>query len=207
VILTENKSVIHEELGSAAISHWKSIILRGFQSKTMRGMMIIILRVLLILLVAMLSSACQKTTPAVEPVRFQVEMTEYTFNPNTIEIKAGQPVIIELKNGGLLAHEIMFGKEVVKNHNRPDGYRYDLFDNANTKPEVINGEAGGQAAVQHGVHGGHDGFMVTLPANNDTVLISFTPNTDMVGEWELGCFEQDGVHYDAGMKGRLVIHP
>jgi uncharacterized cupredoxin-like copper-binding protein len=29
----------------------------------------------------------------------------------------------------------------------------------------------------------------------------------MVGEWEMGCFEQDGVHYDAGMKGTLVVNP
>jgi uncharacterized cupredoxin-like copper-binding protein len=29
----------------------------------------------------------------------------------------------------------------------------------------------------------------------------------MVGEWEIGCFSQDGVHYDAGMKGTFVVSP
>jgi uncharacterized cupredoxin-like copper-binding protein len=29
----------------------------------------------------------------------------------------------------------------------------------------------------------------------------------MVGEWEIGCFEQEGVHYDAGMHGPLTIQP
>jgi hypothetical protein len=29
----------------------------------------------------------------------------------------------------------------------------------------------------------------------------------MVGEWEMGCFAQAGVHYTAGMVGKLVVAP
>ncbi|MBC8507354.1 MAG: cupredoxin domain-containing protein [Anaerolineales bacterium] len=55
-------------------------------------------------------------------------------------------------------------------------------------------------------HMAHDGFMVFLPAGNDTATISFTVTEEMVGEWEIGCFELDGVHYDAGMVGKLVVN-
>jgi hypothetical protein len=27
----------------------------------------------------------------------------------------------------------------------------------------------------------------------------------MLGDWEMGCFEQDGVHYDAGMIGAVSV--
>jgi hypothetical protein len=27
----------------------------------------------------------------------------------------------------------------------------------------------------------------------------------MLGIWEIGCFEQDGVHYTSGMKGTLIV--
>lgn len=37
------------------------------------------------------------------------------------------------------------------------------------------------------------------------VEISDTVTEDMIGEWEVGCFLQDGVHYDAGMHGTLIV--
>jgi hypothetical protein len=27
----------------------------------------------------------------------------------------------------------------------------------------------------------------------------------MLGEWEMGCFELDGVHYDQGMVGTFIV--
>jgi len=35
--------------------------------------------------------------------------------------------------------------------------------------------------------------------------MTLTVTEEMVGEWEFGCFEQDGVHYTAGMKGMMVV--
>jgi hypothetical protein len=29
----------------------------------------------------------------------------------------------------------------------------------------------------------------------------------MVGEWEIGCFSLDGVHYTSGMKGTIIVNP
>ncbi len=59
-------------------------------------------------------------------------------------------------------------------------------------------------------HGGNDhtGFMVMLPASGETpaeATLTFTVTEDMVGTWEMGCFQEDGQHYDDGMVGKIVV--
>ena len=51
----------------------------------------------------------------------------------------------------------------------------------------------------------HSGFMVILPRTDDRASITFIVTEEMAGEWEIACFSQKGVHYDAGMKGKLVV--
>lgn len=51
----------------------------------------------------------------------------------------------------------------------------------------------------------HMGWMVMNAADSDQTIIEFTVPADRVGEWEMGCFEDDGTHYDDGMHGKLVV--
>jgi ABC-type Zn2+ transport system substrate-binding protein/surface adhesin len=51
----------------------------------------------------------------------------------------------------------------------------------------------------------HSGFMVKVPVSQDIYTMSFTVTEDMVGEWEIGCFLLDGVHYNSGMVGTLTV--
>jgi hypothetical protein len=51
---------------------------------------------------------------------------------------------------------------------------------------------------------GHAGFMVVLGAGGRGTM-TFNVTEGMVGEWEIGCFEQIGVHYDAGMHGPVKV--
>ena len=51
----------------------------------------------------------------------------------------------------------------------------------------------------------HAGFMVMVPAAKDTYTMSFTVTEDMLGDWEIGCFLLDGVHYTSGMEGTLKV--
>jgi plastocyanin len=165
----------------------------------------------LLLMLAVLVSACAGSTPEpvaqLEPVFYTVEMTEYAFSPERIEVKVGQEVTLELVNLGQISHELMVGQEVARSNNRPNGFHKDLFETAHVEPVISGGAtAGGHAADGHGAE--HSGsFMVVLPETGDQASMTFTVTQDMVGEWELGCFEQDGVHYDAGMKGTLVVLP
>ncbi len=63
---------------------------------------------------------------------------------------------------------------------------------------------------EHGMDGGgddHHGFMIMLPqtAGVPEATITFTVTEDMVGVWEIGCFQDNGAHYDDGMRGTMVI--
>ena len=49
--------------------------------------------------------------------------------------------------------------------------------------------------------------MVMQPVGSDPTVISFTVTEAMLGEWEIGCFELDGVHYTSGMVGTLTVNP
>jgi uncharacterized cupredoxin-like copper-binding protein len=156
---------------------------------------------LIILLSTTLLAACGGS---VEPVSYTIEMDEYTFSPSTIEVKVGQEVTIELVNKGEIPHELMIGRGVDYIDRRPVGYVEDMFSIAHVEPEVT----GGVVSMGDGHDmDGHAGFMVVLEGIGDTATIKFTATREMVGEWEMGCFEQDGVHYDAGMVGKLIVSP
>lgn len=179
-------------------------------------------------IVALILAACSTPTP--EPVNLTIELSEYAFSPNEIELQVGQEVTFKIVNVGALEHEIMFGREVNMMDNRPNGYVTDLFESVGIEPMVMmeassememedeheegeddhsddEGEhaEGEDMHEEEGGHEDHDGFMVFLPAGDDTATVSFTVTEEMVGEWEIGCFELDGVHYDAGMVGKLTV--
>lgn len=60
---------------------------------------------------------------------------------------------------------------------------------------------------EDGGHGdeGHSGFMIAVAEGDSSSSIQFTVTEEMVGEWEIGCFLQEGTHYDEGMHGSLVV--
>lgn len=156
---------------------------------------------LLAMLLALLLAACGSKP---EPVTINIDMTEYAFNPADIQLKVGQEVEMVLTNSGQLAHEIMFGRNVVMMNNRPAGYETDMFEASGVEPEVIMAEDLHEESEEHEEEM-HEGFMVFLPEGDHEATLRFTVEPQMAGEWEMGCFEQDGVHYDAGMKGTLTI--
>lgn len=154
--------------------------------------------VLFVGLIAVLLAACGGSTP--QEVTYDINMTEYAFAPENLEFKVGQEVTLNLINSGQLVHEIMFGRQVMKMDNRPAGYMEDMFEVGGVEPEVHMEE---EAEHEHEEEM-HEGFMVVIPENG-TGTMKFTVTKEMLGEWEMGCFEQDGVHYDAGMKGRVTV--
>lgn len=152
----------------------------------------------LMALLAVLLVACGGSGTA-EPVAYTVDMTEYAFTPSSLEFKVGQEVTLNLVNKGNLQHEIMFGREVMKTNNRPAGYQEDMFAAGGVHPEVTQ-----SAMPEEGMVEDHSGFMVVLPVGAQAT-VKFKVTEGMVGDWEMGCFEQDGVHFDAGMKGPVSV--
>ena len=149
-------------------------------------------------LIALLLVACGGSSP--EAVSYDINMTEYAYAPENLEFKVGQEVTLNLTNSGQLQHEVMFGRQVMQMDNRPAGYMEDMFEVGGVEPEV---NQVGEPEHEHDEEM-HEGFMVALPLDG-TGTIKFTATKEMLGQWELGCFEQDGVHYDAGMKGRVTV--
>lgn len=153
-------------------------------------------------------SACGPSTPGA--LVMDISMAEFSFTPEVIEAKVGQQVTLNLTNRGALQHEIMFGRSAMMMGGQPNGYELDMFSMAGMDPSVTfsGGMEGmeddmmmGEAGMEHG------GFAVMLPVGEQTAQMTFMVTEEMVGEWEFGCFEQDGVHYTAGMTGRMVVTP
>ena len=156
-----------------------------------------------LLIASILLSACAPKAP--EPATYTIEMSEYAFTPDTIEAKVGQKVTLELVNNGTLEHEIMFGRDMMMMDNRPNGYQSDMFQMANVDPQVTQEGMGAMTMSQHS--SSNPGSMMVLLKPGDKATMTFTATKDMQGEWEFGCFSQEGVHYAAGMVGKFVVKP
>ena len=153
-----------------------------------------------ILLIMLIGTACGRS--ASEPVAFDVELSEFAFSPSTLQAKVGQEVTLNLVNTGGVEHELMIGREVNLVDNRPNGFHSDLFEVGNVDPE-INGGTFRQGGGEGHAHGGT--MVVVQPGEQAT--IRFRVTRAMLGEWELGCFSQQGTHYDARMAGEFVVSP
>jgi plastocyanin len=159
-----------------------------------------------------------------------IDLSEFAFDPDNIEIEAGQKVTFILNNSGEKEHEFMIGREVRIVDDVPDGFEHDFFEGLDVHhsgggmimglemdemamDEEMAMEEGGETdemAMEEGDEHeddemAHHGFMVMLPEGSDDGSISFTVTADKVGEWEIACFEDDGQHYEDGMKGKLVV--
>jgi uncharacterized cupredoxin-like copper-binding protein len=149
--------------------------------------------------VAFFAAACGGSETS-DTVSYDINMNEYNFVPERLTFRVGQEVTLNLTNSGQLQHEIMFGRNVTKMDNRPSGYEVDMFAAGGVEPEV---HQVGEPEHEH-EEMMHEGFMLALPEDG-TGTIKFTVTEGMLGDWEMGCFEQDGVHYDAGMKGSVTV--
>jgi uncharacterized cupredoxin-like copper-binding protein len=156
---------------------------------------------LITVLLALLLIACSQATP--EPATFRIEMTEYAFEPSEIQVQVGQEVTLELVNLGELGHELMIGREVAMMEGKPAGYEVDMFETAGVEPEV-SGDIGHEHQEEEEMH---MGTMFVVEEKGHEATVKFTVTKDMEGDWEMGCFEQEGVHYTAGMVGNFIVNP
>jgi plastocyanin len=162
--------------------------------------------------IPLILAACSSQAPP-EPLEMTINMAEYAFTPADLEFQVGQVVTLHLTNSGALEHEIMFGRDVMMMDGMPNGFNVDMFETAGMEPDVsvemsMETEAEGDEHTEGDEHmeeDGHSGFMVKVPVTHDVYTMTFTVTEDMVGEWEMGCFLLDGVHYNSGMVGTLNV--
>ena len=168
----------------------------------------------LILAVSMLAAACgsggdggEATGAGGDPdAHIRVNMTEYGFGSDVIEVRAGQTVEFLLKNSGDLDHEFMIGREVtVGMDGMATGFGHDFFEGL--MPTVDPPEAGmvmESMEIEMDMDGHDHGSMVTL-APGGTASVTVTIPDDAVGDWEIGCFRDKGTHWSSGMHATLRI--
>ncbi len=157
-----------------------------------------------------------------------IKMSEYSYQPDSLIIPAGQVVRLEFENVGKINHEFMAGHSVTEDG---DGFTDDLFQGVEVKM-TKNGKPAGPEAMMMGEHTmaaeesedsehhemsehgdehmedghgmGHHGTMLLL-GPGDTGSMTFTLPASKKGTWKIGCFTDGGSHYKAGMKGLLVV--
>jgi uncharacterized cupredoxin-like copper-binding protein len=140
-----------------------------------------------------------------------IEASEYQFTPDTIEVTAGSTVTFVIRNTGQLRHEFMIGREVRVTDGAKDGFTMDFFHDL--EPVVVPADAvmedmdmdtdttmGDMEGDEHMDHG----FMVVRQPDEEASITVTIPE-DAVGDWEFGCFVEDGAHYEKGMMGTLTV--
>lgn len=130
-----------------------------------------------------------------------ITMTESKFDPDTIQVKAGQEVTLRLVNEGEKEHEILFGRNLKMEEGAPGGYEVDLFERDPNQVEASGGEGFHEGTPEEIAE---EGYHVELEPGAEGTLV-FTVPASKAGEWEMGCFIDDGAHYDEGMKGTFVV--
>jgi plastocyanin len=183
------------------------------------------------------ATAAPTDTPTLDPVNpaLTIRLTEFRFSPHTIRLRVGQHVTFHVVNGGATDHEIMIGRNPLRNDSGQlgDGFEHDFF--ALTHPTVegdatvmgmeegdmsrmsMEGTAEpmdsmdmGEEASGEGEHEGEmmNGFMAMFEPQQEAT-ITFDVTEDMLGTWTIGCFEESEgiVHFDEGMAGILTVLP
>jgi hypothetical protein len=79
----------------------------------------------------------------------------------------------------------------------------DMGDDGSMTDDTMAGDEAMEDDHMEDDHMAH-GFMVMRPPGERAELTFVVP-VDASGEWEIGCFEEDGAHYDDGMRSKLII--
>ena len=148
-------------------------------------------RALLIAIVIMAASACAGGDPsgASSPDGgriVRITMSEFAFSPRTVTVSAGETLTFRLVNAGSVEHEFMVGRSPTPSR----GYADDWLKRA--APGIAGHVHPGEQHLGEGVRVSPDwsgNVSVVIPQDR--------------GTYEFGCFIAG--HYEAGMKGILVV--
>lgn len=188
---------------------------------------------LLIALLAMVVGACGGGETLADDGEVTIVMTESQFDPDELHFAVGTTVTIVLRNEGEKDHEFMAGREVHIEDGIAHGFETDFFDTVEgltiDPPDALEGMEGmGDESMGEGSDTtmgdmGSDTTMGDMEEDEEhedemedmgvmvvrkpteTANITFTLTEASVGEWEYGCFEEDGTHWDDGMRGTIVV--
>ena len=140
----------------------------------------------------------------------KIDMSDFKFNPDRIDLNSGTRVRIVLSNSSSANnHGFSVGYGVTKQGGASTGFKNDLFENVEV---IVTGPA---KSVRPGTtvltrDGGLDessgSFMIVKSPGTQPTVIEFTV-PEKLGEYELASFENGGKDYQDGMKGLIKVFP
>ena len=164
----------------------------------------------------------------------EITLSEFQFDPSDIVLHPGDTVTIVIDNQGEKEHEFMVGQTVRMTGGIPDGFETDFFETVSgltveptdaamglpgmdmdegmegddhSEDTMGGDDMGGDEMGDMDMgdeHGDDHGFMVMRQPTTQA-RVTFTVTEESIGEWDIGCFEEDGAHWDDGMQGTLVV--
>lgn len=155
---------------------------------------------------AVVAAACGGGGGAAPSGSVTVTGSEFKFEPDTIRLKVGQEARITFRNDGEKDHEMMMGKTLSMMAGKPAGFQTWLLVGVPVRFERDGKEIMAMDAMGGEMEMGTPddaGMMLIMQGASPITMIFTVP--DRVGEWEMGCFEDDGAHYDDGMKGKVIV--
>jgi plastocyanin len=184
---------------------------------------------LLVSVIAVLVAACGGGGETVaDGGEVEIVMTEYEFEPSEIHLSPGTTVSFVLTNEGEKDHELMAGQEVHIEDGVPHGFESDFFDTVEDltidPPDALEtsmegmdmgdesmssdttmGDMDDESEMAEDEHMDEEMDVMVVREPAQTATITFTVTEASIGEWEFGCFEEDGAHWDDGMRGTIVV--
>jgi uncharacterized cupredoxin-like copper-binding protein len=135
------------------------------------------LRTMLLIVWAVLLTACGGTTKA--STEITLDATDFSYSPVSVNVPAGEPVVLTLKNSGVVEHDFVIEKIDVQS--------------------VVKKDSGSEA---HHAHGEEMDFDLHISAQpGDTSVLEFTVSEP--GTYTFFCSVAG--HKEAGMLGELVV--
>lgn len=110
--------------------------------------------------------------------------------------KAAMGMAKEIGRGQAMGKEMGHGQAASKGMGRGQSMGKEMGHGQRMGKDMGHGPGAGEQA--------HRGFMIELEPGG-TATISFTVPKDKGGTWELGCFSEDGQHYQEGMKASWEV--
>jgi plastocyanin len=161
---------------------------------------------------------------------YRIAMDDYSFSPSRLTWQPGETVTVTILNQSSSRpgkpHEIMFGRRALREPGpfgsiQGDGFEDQLLDRATV--DLLAGERVSMVMAETTRLTGVDPMSLMGPSMDMTgqamrmgmdfmavidpggsLTFSFTV-PDKPGDWEFGCFQQEGQHYLNGMKGVLTV--
>tara|TARA_Y100000590_G_scaffold469586_1_gene658420 strand:+ start:1765 stop:2370 length:606 start_codon:yes stop_codon:yes gene_type:complete len=172
--------------------------------------------VFIVLIIFSLGCGSDPIKPEIDPKSrmgiLKIDMSDFKFNPDRIDLESGMKVRIVLSNNSTTNnHSLSIGYGLIKQGGASTGFKNDLFDNVEV---IVTGPAKlirpGNALIIRDAEGDLDGtsgsfMIVKSPGTQPTEIEFIVP--EKLGEYELGSFENGGKDYEDGMKGLIKIFP